>query len=56
MKIEWYCAMCGTTGFKAIKNLDPMPTFEAVILSVPGWIVQHNKPHFDVYCSKKCAK
>lgn len=56
MILQFYCSMCGKQ-----KELDIpqdagfLPTIEGAIVK-SGWIVQHNNPHIDLYCSNKCAE
>ena len=56
MKLTWYCAMCGNHGEAEIDTAKPILSIESVVLSVRGWIVQHNGLHLDIYCCKVCAK
>lgn len=57
MKLEIYCAMCGKETVIEInkRGLDPKITLRKLIQDI-NWIVEINGAHFDIYCSKKCAK
>lgn len=57
MKLEIDCAMCGRETVIEINEsgLDPKITLRKLIEDI-NWIVEINGAHFDIYCSKKCAK
>lgn len=55
IEVKVFCAQCGNE--KTIEvHPDKIPhgvQLKAIIKEA-GWIVQFNKPYFDVYCSKRC--
>lgn len=57
MILHFYCVMCGKEKKVEIRKegLDPGKTLRSVIED-QDWIAQFNSPHFDVYCSKRCAR
>ena len=55
MELEISCAMCGKEKKIAIPTDEPIPSIEDVIVRAK-WIVEHNGPNFDIYCSKRCAE
>ena len=55
--IQVYCAQCGKRKDIELQSDSIAPTVELQsLINSAGWIVQYNKPYFDVYCSKRCAK
>ena len=55
MELVIYCPICGKQKEITIPTDEPIPSIEDAILRAK-WLVQHNGPHFDIYCSKKCAQ
>ena len=53
--LDFYCVMCGKDKQVVVVprdgKIDVVETVERI-----GWIVQRNGGHFDIYCSKRCAK
>ena len=57
MKFEFYCGQCGKTKEVNIERsaANAGMTIRKLI-EAAGWIVQINRPHLDIYCSKRCAE
>jgi hypothetical protein len=56
IKLLVFCAMCGKEKTIKIDTTKICPQVELqTLINDANWIVQYNKPNFDIYCSKRCA-
>jgi hypothetical protein len=53
--VGFYCSMCGANNQRSVKTRDGRINV-AKVVEEAGWISQQNGSHFDIYCSKRCAK